>query len=122
MRMETRLRHSASFKKKQDENQGLRTERQIELYRQREAAKRERAERCEVEARARESEARVRHLNFELIQRAVLLFLGVIIGMVVMIGALGNSELLKLSIAAASLWGSIAAALYRWGSRGRVSG
>jgi len=121
VRMETQLRHSASSRKKQNEDQGLRTERQIELYRQREAAKRERAERCEAEARARESEARVRHLNFELIQRAVLLAMGVIIGMVVFIGALGDPELLKLSVAAAGLWGSIAAALYRWGGRGRTS-
>jgi hypothetical protein len=118
VRTETKLRYSASFKKKQNENQGLRTERQIELYRQREAAKRERAERCEIEARARESEARVRHLNFDLIQRIVLLVLGVIIGMVAMIGAFGDPALLRLSIAAATLWGSIAAALYRWGNRG----
>jgi Na+/H+ antiporter NhaD/arsenite permease-like protein len=117
VRMETKLRYSASFKKKQNENQGLRTERQIELYRQREAAKRERAERCEIEARARESEARVRHLNFELIQRAVLLVMGVIIGTVVIIGVLSNSELLKVSLAAASLWGTVATALYRWGGR-----
>ena len=120
MRMETKLRYSASFKKKQNEDQGLRTERQIELYRQREAAKRERAERCEIEARARESEARVRHLNFDLIQRAVLLVLGVTIGVVLMIGVLGDPELLKLSIPAATLWGSIAAALYRWERRGRA--
>jgi len=118
--METKLRNSSSFKKKQNENQGLRTERQIELYRQREEAKRERAERREVEARTRESEARVRHLNFDLVQRAVLLVLGVIIGMVVMIGALSDPELLKLSIPAATLWGSVAAALYRWERRGRV--
>src|SRR5215213_3826692 len=118
--METKLRYSASFKKKQNEDQGLRTERQIELYRQREAAKRERAERCEIEARARESEARVRHLNFDLIQRAVLLVLGVTIGVVLMIGVLGDPELLKLSIPAATLWGSIAAALYRWERRGRA--
>ena|GEM_PF-2852029 len=117
MRKETKLRRSASFKRQQNENQGLRTERQIELYRQREAAKRERAERREVEARARESEARVRHLNFELIQRVVLLVMGVAIGVVTIISAFGNPELPKLSIAAASLWASIAAALYRWGGQ-----
>jgi uncharacterized membrane protein len=108
--VETKLRHSTSVKKKQDENQGLRTERQILLYRQREAAKRERAERCEVEAR-------VRHLNFELIQRIVLLVLSVIIGMVAVLGAFNDPELLKLASGAAAVWGMIAAALYRWGGR-----
>ena len=86
MRVETKLRHSVP-QKSQDENRGLRTERQIELYRRREAAKRERAERCEVEARAREAEARVRHLNFELVQRGVLLVMGVVIGIAIVFGA-----------------------------------
>ena len=78
---------------------------------------RERAERREVEARARESEARVRHLNFELIQRAVLLVMGVTTGTVVLIGVLSNSEPLKVSIAAVSLGGTVGTALYRWGGR-----
>jgi Na+/H+ antiporter NhaD/arsenite permease-like protein len=113
--VETELRPPSPSKKKQsDENHGLRTERQIVLYRQREAAKRERAERREVEARAREAEARVRHLNFELIQRIVLLITGVGIGIALIIGALRDPGLLKISLASASIWGAIAAALYRW--------
>jgi uncharacterized membrane protein len=117
VRVETKLRHSASVKKGQDENQGLRTERQIELYRQREAARRERAERWEVEARAREAEARVRHLNLGLIERTVLLVLGMIIGVAAILGALANPELLTLAGGAATVWGVIAGALYRWSLR-----
>jgi hypothetical protein len=106
--VETELRPSSPSKKKQpDENQGLRTKRQIELYRQREAAKRERAERREVEAR-------VRHLNFALIQRVVLLVMGVAIGIALIIGARRDPALLEISLASASVWGAIAAGLYRW--------
>jgi hypothetical protein len=97
----------------QDENKGLRTERQIALYRQREAAKRERAERREVEARAREAEARVRHLKFELVERVALLIMGVAIGGAVVIGGLREPALLKISLGAAGAWGVIAATLSR---------
>jgi hypothetical protein len=106
VRVETELRPSVP-QQKQSENQGLRTERQIELYRQREAAKRERAERREVEAR-------VRQLNLSVVQQAVLLAMGVAIGIAVVFGAMGNQELLKLSGGAAAAWGGMAAALYRW--------
>lgn len=92
--------------RKQDKTRGLRTERQIALYRQREAAKRERAQR-------RAEEARVRHLNFELVQRIVLLVLAVAIGVAVVIGATGDAGLLKLALGAGGIWGAIAGALYR---------
>jgi hypothetical protein len=116
VRVETELRLPVPTHK-QDENQGLRTERQITLYRQREEAKRQRAERCEAEARAREAEARVRHLNFELIQRVVLLVLGLSIGIAAVIGALGDPALLKFAGGTAAAWGGIAGLLYRWGGR-----
>ena len=113
MRVETELRPSAPHTKR-SENQGLRTERQIELYRQREAAKRERAER-------RAAEAHVRQLNLSVVQQAVLLVMAVIIGMAIVFGALVNPELLKLAGGAAAAWGVIAGALYRWGSREKAS-
>lgn len=94
------------FPHRHDDNKGLRTERQIALFRQREAARREQAER-------REAEARVRHRNFDLVQRVVLLVMAIPIGAAVAIGALGNPELLKLALAGASAWSVIAAALYR---------
>jgi hypothetical protein len=96
------------YSHKRDENNGLRTERQIALYRQREAAKRERAER-------RELEAQVRHSNFELIQRAILLLVGVAIGVALIIGATGEPNLLKLALVATTGWATLAAALYRRG-------
>jgi hypothetical protein len=109
VRAETKLR-LLSPSKTRSENNGLRTERQITLYRQREAAKRERAERREVEAR-------VRHSNFELIQRAVLLVIGVGVGSAIIVGGAGDPDLLKLALAAASAWAAVSAALYRWGRR-----
>ncbi|MGN6276653.1 MAG: hypothetical protein ACTHNP_12105 [Solirubrobacterales bacterium] len=109
MRVETELRLPNPFKKKQpDENQGLRNERQIALYRQQEVAKRERAERHEAEAKAREAdararevEARVRHLNVALVQRVLLLVSGVAIGIALIIGAIHDPALLKISLTAA---------------------
>lgn len=92
---------------KRNGSSGLRTERQISLFRKREAARRERAER-------READARVRHLNFELVQRGVLLVLAMTIGIALMIGALGNPEAFKLAAGGATAWGVIAAALHRW--------
>lgn len=92
---------------KRDESRGLRTSKQIALFRQRQAAKREQAER-------REAEARVRHLNFDLVQRAVLLILALAIGIVLLIAALSNLDELKFALGGASAWAAIAAALYRW--------
>lgn len=97
---------------KRDTSQGLRTERQITLFRQREEARREQAKR-------RETEAHVRHLNFDLFQRAVLLVLGIAIGTAIVIGALLDPGLLKLGLLAASAFGAIAAGLHRWGSKSR---
>ncbi|MDQ2629634.1 MAG: hypothetical protein M3Y75_01475 [Actinomycetota bacterium] len=114
MRVETELRLTVPQRKQLDENRGLRTERQIELYRKREEAKRERAERREVEAR-------VRQLNLSVVQQAVFLLMGVVIGVAVVFGALGSPELLKLACGAAAAWGVIAGALYRWVSRGKAS-
>jgi hypothetical protein len=91
---------------KQGEDNGLRTRRQIDLYLERERALKARAER-------RATEAWVRHLNFDLVQRAVLLVIGVLIGAAVMVGALGDPGLLKLTLAAVSAWGGVAAILYR---------
>lgn len=91
---------------KDDELSGLRTRRQISLYIERENARQVRAERREIEAR-------VRHLNFDLILRIVLLVLAVGIGVSVVVGALGNPTALKLALLAASAWGAIAAALLR---------
>jgi hypothetical protein len=93
--------------KKRDPDKGLRTERQIQLYRLREAAKRDRAER-------REAEARVRYSNFQLVQAAVLLAVAVLIGVAFVIGLLANQQLLKFAVPAAGAWGALAAALYRW--------
>jgi len=109
VRVETKLR-LPSPSSKQDENKGLRTRRQVELYIEREKARQARAER-------REAEARVRHLNFDLIQRMVLLVIGASIGAAASLGVLGDPQLLKPAAIAASTWGVVAAALYRFRSR-----
>lgn len=96
--------------KKPDPDKGLRTERQIQIYRQREVAKRERAERREVEAR-------VRLFNFHLVQAAILLIVAVLIAVACIIGLVANPQLLKLAIPALGAWGAIAAALHRWGAK-----
>lgn len=98
-------RHKHNGRKRQALD-GL-NERQINLYRQREAARREQAERREVEAR-------VRHLNLDLAMRIVLGLLAVGVGIAVIIGAAGeDTELLKLSAVAASAWAAIAAGAIR---------
>ncbi len=109
MRVETKLRLS-SPSKRPDPDKGLRTERQIQMYRQREAAKRERAER-------REAEARVRFFNFQLVQAAVLLVATVIIGVALVVGLVASPQLLKLAIPSAGAWGAVVAVLYRWGPK-----
>jgi hypothetical protein len=105
MREETRLRF-AGFSDGPDEFRRLKTRKQIELFRLREAAKCDQAER-------KEAEARVRHLNVDLAMRIVLLVLAIGIAISVIIGAAGDPEALKLSLVAAGAWGSIAAALSR---------
>lgn len=125
MRVETKLRSYSSSKKKQpDENQGLRSEREIELYRKREAAKRDRAERREAEAKAQEAEARVReteaqvrHLNFDLVERVGFFVFTMAIGVMAIIGALNDPDLLKVAAGAGGLGGAAAAARYRWLSK-----
>jgi hypothetical protein len=122
VRVETELRPSSSSDKKPpDETKGLRTERQIELHRKRVAAKREEAEQREAdakareaEARAREAEAQVRHLNFGLVERIGFFSFFVGVGAAAVIGALGDSDLLKVAAGAGGLGGATAAARYRW--------
>jgi hypothetical protein len=91
---------------KRDEIGRLKTERQIQLFRQREAARRERAER-------REAEARVRHSNLDFVQRAVSLVLAVAICVALLLGDVGDPVLLKLVAGAGATWGALATALYR---------
>lgn len=125
MRVETELRPSGpSDKKQSDENEGLRSEREIELYRQREKAKREKAERREAEARAREAEAhareaeaQVRHLNFGLVERIGFFGFAMVVGVGAIIGALSDPDLLKIAAGAGGLGGAAAAARYRWLTR-----
>lgn len=95
---------------KRDEIKGLQTERQIALFRQREAAKRERAER-------REAEARVRHSNFELIQRVVLLACAIVIGLGIAVGSANNPDVLKLAMGGGGVWGVMVATLYGLSAR-----
>jgi hypothetical protein len=124
VRVETELcpRHPAE--KQPDQNKGLRTERQIELYRKRVAAKREEAEQREADARAREAEAhareaeaQVRHLNFGLVERIGFFGFAMAVGVVAVIGALSDPDLLKVAAGAGGLGGAAAAARYRWVSK-----
>jgi hypothetical protein len=64
-------------------------------------------------AERREADARVRHSNFELIQRAVLLVLAVVVGLAVLIGAASDPELLKLALGAGGILGAIGAGVHR---------
>lgn len=119
MRVETELR--PSYPQDRNDDQGLRTERQIDLYRQREAAKREKAGRREAEARVREAEARargaeaeVRHLNFGLVERICFFGLALAVGVVAILGALKDPDLLKAAVGAGALGGATAAARYCW--------
>lgn len=89
---------------KSDEIDGLRTERQIELFRKREAARRERAER-------REAEARVRHSNFELVMRIILLTLAVVVWLMAILGAPGDPVLRWLSLIGAGAWTAVVGTL-----------
>lgn len=91
---------------RRDQTSGLRTERQIDLFRKREAAKREQAQR-------KEAEACVRHLNLDFVIRIVLLVIAILIGISVIVGALGNPIALELSLVAASAWAAIAAGVIR---------
>jgi phage-related minor tail protein len=125
VRVETKLRpYSSSKKQSADENQGLRSEREIELYRKREKAKREKAERREAEAKARqaeaharEAEAQVRHLNVGLIERVGFFVFAMGVGIVAIIGALSDPGLLKVAVGAGGLGGAVAAARYRFSKR-----
>jgi hypothetical protein len=53
------------------------------------------------------------------LQRAVLLVLGLAVGVSLIIGVLSNPQLLKLAVPVASGLGAIAAALYGWSGRFR---
>lgn len=111
MRRKTNLRRSPSFRHR-DRDNGLRTQRQIELFRQREAAKRERVKR-------KAEEAQVRHLNFELVQRVVLLVSAVALAVAVGLTASGDTSTLKLAVGAGGVWAAIAGAMYRFSSKKR---
>jgi hypothetical protein len=122
--VETELRPQSPADKQQNQNKGLRTERQIELYRKRVAAKREEAEQREAdakareaEARAREAEAEVRHLNFGLVERIGFFVFAMVVGVVAVRGALSDPDLLKVAAGAGGLGGAAAAARYRWVSK-----
>ncbi len=91
---------------KRDEIDGLRTEKQIALYRLREAAKHDRARRWETEAR-------VRHLKLELGVRLVLLGLTVAGWFVAIFGAPADPTLAKLGYIVAGVWTAVAAWLIR---------
>ncbi len=100
----------SSPSKRPDPDKGLRTERQIQMYRQREAAKRERAER-------REAEARVRFFNFQLVQSVVLLTVTVMVGVAFIVSLVVSPQLLEVAIPAVGAWGAIATLLSRWGPK-----
>lgn len=104
MRVETKLQFEGSSRK--DEVDRLRTRSQISLFIERERARKARVER-------REAEARVRHLNLDLVLRVVLLVFAVGIGIGVIVGSVGNPQLLELSLLASSAWAAIAASLIR---------
>jgi uncharacterized membrane protein len=91
---------------KRDEVDRLRTRKQIDLFIEREKARKARVER-------REAEARVRHLNLDLIVRIMLLVLAVAIGISLVIGLLHDPALLDLALIATSAWAALAAALSR---------
>lgn len=89
---------------------------EIALFRQRELALRERAERREVEAR-------VRHLNLDFALRLVLGFIAVGIGICMVIGVLASPALLRASLVTGSAWGVIAASAFGVGRlKPRASG
>jgi len=125
------LRPQSPSEKQPDQNKSLRTERQIELHRKRVAVKREEAEQREAdarareadarareaEARAREAEAEVRHLNFGLVERIGFFGFAMVVGVVAVIGALSNPDLLKVAAGAGGLGGAAAVARYRWVSK-----
>jgi hypothetical protein len=113
VRVETKL-HLSAQSKKGHENKGLKNERQITLYRLREAAKRDRAERRVVEAHAREVEAYVRHLNLGLVERVVFVLICVGLTVAFISGALHEEDLLKIALGTSGLGGAFAA------SRGRL--
>lgn len=62
-------------------------------------------------------EARVRHLNFELVQRVVLLISAVAMAVAIGVAATGNATALKLALGAGGVWAAIAGALYRFSSK-----
>lgn len=122
--METELRPQSPAEEQPDQNKGLRTERQIELYRKREGAKREEAVRREAdakareaEARAREAEAQVRHLNFGLVERIGFFGFAMAVGVVAVIGVQSDPNLLKVAAGAGGLGGAAVTARYRWVSK-----
>jgi hypothetical protein len=90
----------------------LRTQRQIDLYVEREKAKRTAAERREVEAR-------VRQLNFDLIQQAAFLAIAIGIGISLIAGAVANPDLLGAGVFASSAFAALIAALHRLASKSR---
>lgn len=66
-----------------------------------------------VRERRREATARVRRMNADTAIRVGLFVLAVIIGTVLVIGALGSPVLLKLAAGGATVWGGAVALLLR---------
>ena len=87
-------------------DRGLRTERQIQMFRQREAAMHERAER-------RQAEALVRLFNFLLVQAAVFLAVTVTLTIAFMTGLAASPRFLEIAIPASGASSAIATALRR---------
>jgi hypothetical protein len=101
------MRFPSPFKRA-DLDRGLRTERQIQMFRQREAAMQDRAER-------REAEARVRWFNFLLAQAVVFLAVTVTLTIAFMTGLAPSPRLLEVAIPAAGASSAIATAFHRRG-------
>lgn len=91
-----------------DLSRSLRTERQIQMFRQREAAMQDRAER-------RQAEARVRWLNFLLVQAAVFFAVAVTLTIAFMVGLATSPRLLEVAIPAAGASSAIATTFHRGG-------
>jgi hypothetical protein len=72
-----------------------------------------------AQARREEVQQHVRHLKFDLAQRIVFLVLTVAIGIALIIGALGDPELLRVALGGGSV-GAFAGGLYRWGAKQRA--
>ncbi|HET9677168.1 MAG TPA: hypothetical protein VFP21_06660 [Solirubrobacterales bacterium] len=104
------LLHGGSSK--DSELQGLGTPEEIALFVQQQNA-------LTAQAKREEAQQHVRHLKFDLAQRFVLLLLAVALAVVLLIGALGDPELLKAALGGGGL-AMLAGCLYRWSAQERT--